>query len=400
MSVARRGIAWSRRHGACGYRGVARSSGRRARQVTVGLIIKAPHGDAPEINRFYAPVMTGIEEICRIREVDLLFAAMPVDDQYYPLEVPRLVTERSTDGLIVVGAHLSHGTTAILEDGPPAILVDAYAEDVAFDFVVSDNVGGGPRGDGAPHQPRPSRDRARRQPAGLVSEHPAASPRLRASDGRGGAHASVRRRLAHVPPEAAAAAALQYVRAHPEVTAAFCSNDAIAVALIQGAQRADIDVPGALSVVGYDDIDLARFVSPQLTTMAVDKLGMGRLAVTMLLHRLEFSQAAVIQALIRPRLVERGSVRTIETLASTTGEARPDLIVTSARRLVGADRGEDLGQVAVRQARDRVGRSVIDRDLCPWPRRRERRTGRRRSGRPRPARTTPGVRGDSRARAR
>ncbi len=93
------------------------------------------------------------------------------------------------------------------------------------------------------------------------------------------------------------------------------------MALIQGAQRAGIDVPGALSVVGYDDIDLARFVSPQLTTMAVDKLGMGRLAVTMLLHRLEFAQAAVVQALIRPRLVERGSVRTIETLAATTGEA-------------------------------------------------------------------------------
>ena len=125
-----------------GYRGVSRSSGRRGRQVTVGLIIKAPHGDAPEVNRFYAPVMTGIEEICRIREVDLLFAAMPVDDEYYPLDVPRLVTERSTDGLIVVGAHLSHGTTALLEDGPPAILVDAYAEDVAFDSVVSDNVGG------------------------------------------------------------------------------------------------------------------------------------------------------------------------------------------------------------------------------------------------------------------
>jgi hypothetical protein len=71
-----------------------------------------------------------------------LFAALPVDAQYYPLEVPRLVMERSTDGLIVIGAHLSQGTTALLEDGPPAILVDAYAEDLTFDSVVSDNIGG------------------------------------------------------------------------------------------------------------------------------------------------------------------------------------------------------------------------------------------------------------------
>jgi DNA-binding LacI/PurR family transcriptional regulator len=303
-----------------GYRGVSRSPSRRARQVTVGLIIKAPHGDAPEINRFYAPVMTGIEEICRIREVDLLFAAMPVDDQYYPLEVPRLVTERSTDGLIVVGAHLSHGTTALLEDGPPAILVDAYAEDVAFDSVVSDNVGGAR----AAMEHLISRGH---HEIILVGSQPDSFPSI-LQRRRGYEQAMAEAELApryvdvpHVPPEAAAAAALQYLGAHPEVTAAFCCNDAVAVALIQGAQQGGIDVPGALSVVGYDDIDLARFVSPQLTTMAVDKLGMGRLAVTLLLHRLEFTQAAVVQALIRPRLVERGSVRNVGAAAPVRSEA-------------------------------------------------------------------------------
>jgi DNA-binding LacI/PurR family transcriptional regulator len=303
-----------------GYRGVTRSAGRRARQVTVGLIIKAPHGDAPEINRFYAPVMTGIEEICRIREVDLLFAAMPVDDQYYPLEVPRLVTERSTDGLIVVGAHLSHGTTALLEDGPPAILVDAYAEDVAFDSVVSDNVGG------ARAAMEHLIGRGHREIV-LVGSQPDSFPSIlqrRRGYEQAMAEAELTPRyvdVAHVPPEAAATGALQYLATHPEVSAAFCCNDAVAVALIQGAQRAGIDVPGKLSVVGYDDIDLARFVSPQLTTMAVDKLGMGRLAVTLLLHRLEFAQAAVVQALIRPRLVERGSVRTIDAVAPAKSEA-------------------------------------------------------------------------------
>lgn len=303
-----------------GYRGVTRSTSRRGRQVTIGLIIKAPHGDAPEVNRFYAPVMTGIEEICRIREVDLLFAAMPVDDQYYPLEVPRLVTERSTHGLIVVGAHLSHGTTMILEDGPPAILVDAYAEDVAFDSVVSDNVGG------ARAAMEHLISRGHREIV-LVGSHPDSFPSI-LQRRRGYEQAITEAELTpryvdvpHVPPEAAAAAALQYVVTHPEVTAAFCCNDAVAVALIQAAQGAGIVVPDALSIVGYDDIDLARFVSPQLTTMAVDKLGMGRLAVTLLLHRIEFTQAAVIQALIRPRLVERGSVRTIEARASARSEA-------------------------------------------------------------------------------
>src|SRR4029078_8122503 len=103
---------------------------------------KAPVGDGPEANRFYAPVMAGIEELCRGRDIDLLFAAMPVDADYHPIEVPRLVADRATDGLIIIGAHLSDGTASALVDWPPSILVDAYAEDAWVDSVVSDNVGG------------------------------------------------------------------------------------------------------------------------------------------------------------------------------------------------------------------------------------------------------------------
>lgn len=293
-----------------GYRSGPRSGTRRAHQTTVGLIIKAPHGDAPEVNRFYAPVMAGIEEVCRIREVDLLFAAMPVDDQYYPLEVPRLLTERTCDGLIVVGAHLSRGTTAIMEDGPPSILVDAYAEDVAFDCVFSDNVAG------ARAAVEHLIANGHREIC-IVGSRPDSFPSIvqrRRGYEQAIAEAELRPHYVdttYAPPESAAAAAIRYLAAHPDVTAAFCCNDAVAVALIQAAQQAGTDVPGRLSVVGYDDIDLARFVSPQLTTMAVDKLGMGRLAVTLLLHRMEFGEAAVTQAFTRPRLVERGSVRNV-----------------------------------------------------------------------------------------
>jgi DNA-binding LacI/PurR family transcriptional regulator len=293
-----------------GYRGIARTTVRPSRQVTFGLIIKAPQGDAPGVNRFYAPVMAGIEEICRIRGVDLLFAAMPVDAQYYPLEVPRLVTERSCDGLIVIGAHLSHGTTAFLEDGPPAILVDAYAEDLAFDSVVSDNVGG------ARVAVEHLISRGHRGIA-IVGSKPDSFPSIllrRRGYEQAIADAGLQPHfvdVAHVPPEDAAPVALQYIADHPEVTAAFCCNDDVAVALIRAAQEAGMDVPERLSVAGYDDIDLARFVTPALTTMAVDKLGMGRLAVTLLLHRLEFGQSAMTQASIRPQLVDRASVRRI-----------------------------------------------------------------------------------------
>ncbi len=302
-----------------GYRGVTRWGSRRAKQSTIGLLIKAPLGDAPKANHFYAPVMAGIEESCRLRGVDLLFATMPVDEEYVPLEVPRLVTERACDGLIVIGAHLSRGTTEILDGGPPVLLVDAYAEDMAFDSVVSDNVGGARA---AVEHLISCGHREIAIAGSLPESFPSILQRRRGYEGAI-AEAELRPHFAdgpHVRPEEAAAAGIAYLREHPEVTAVFCCNDDVAVGLIQAGLRAGIAVPGRLSVVGYDDIDLAAFVAPPLTTMAVDKIGMGRLAVTLLLHRLEHPAGAVSQTLIRTRLVERESVA-INTVAGSLGRS-------------------------------------------------------------------------------
>ena len=291
-----------------GYRGVGRPAIRSEKRVTVGLVIKAPVGDAPEANRFYASVMAGVDEMCRMREISLLFAAMPVDEQYYPLEVPHLVTSRMCDGLIVVGAHFNRDSAAVLALGPPVILVDAFAEDLAFDSVGTDNIAG-----------------ARAAVEHLIAlghreivlvgtrldSFPSILQRRRGYE-LAIAEGELRPHFVevhHLTPEMAATAGAAYLEAHPEVTAAVCSNDDVAMALARAVQRDGTQVPERLSIVGFDDIDQARLTSPPLTTLAVDKLGMGRLAVALLLHRLAFPDAAVVQALVRPRLVERSSTR-------------------------------------------------------------------------------------------
>ena len=63
---------------------------------------------------------------------------------------------------------------------------------------------------------------------------------------------------------------------NPEITAIFAINDNIAVSSIRAAQRLGLDVPDDVSVIGYDDTDLATSISPQLTTMHVDTVAMGQ----------------------------------------------------------------------------------------------------------------------------
>jgi LacI family transcriptional regulator len=61
----------------------------------------------------------------------------------------------------------------------------------------------------------------------------------------------------------------------PRPSAVFAANDAMAVGALLALREADIDVPGDISVVGFDDIPIARYVTPGLTTVrvAIDVLG-------------------------------------------------------------------------------------------------------------------------------
>ena len=307
-----------------GYRPIAGVSRQHQKQMTIGLVIKAVYGDAPEANRFYAPVLAGIEESCRAHRMNLMLATMPVDEHYYPMEVPRIVTDRTCDGLIVVGAHLSRATAELLRHAPPSVLVDAYSDDdaFAFDSIATDNIGGARTAIGhlvskghrniailaTEPQTFPSILQRRRGYKQVLSEAGLARHYIDAP---------------YWPPESAAVVGVAYLQAHPEITAVFCANDAVAISLIQAATQAGIAVPDQLSVIGFDDIDLAGFVSPALTTMAVDKVGMGRLAVTLLSHRLEVGKECVTQTLVRPTLMERDTVRTLEPLARS--ETAPEL---------------------------------------------------------------------------
>ena len=76
--------------------------------------------------------------------------------------------------------------------------------------------------------------------------------------------------------------------ANPEPpTAIFASNDLMAVGVIHAAQRRQRRVPEDVSVVGFDDIRLAAYINPALTTVAQPKERLGQTATRLLLERID-----------------------------------------------------------------------------------------------------------------
>lgn len=285
--------------------------------ANIGLILKSEPAYIPRTNPFYSYVLAGIEAACRQRHANLLYATMPVDQDSYPLELPRILVEEDVvDGLLLVGAFLDDTLARVVKHrSTPIVLVDAYATSRRYDAVVSDNFRGGYRA--ALYLIRQGH-----RHIGIVGGHPHAYPSIRERQ-QGYTQALEDNGLPSeyiaechiVDTEEVVEATTHLLRQNSQVTAILAANDETALAVMDAARKLDRQIPQDLSIVGFDNIDMAGRISPPLTTMHVDKVGMGRMAVQLLVNRIEYPESSPVAAAVRPYLVERSSVRKIENTA-------------------------------------------------------------------------------------
>lgn len=96
-------------------------------------------------------------------------------------------------------------------------------------------------------------------------------------------------------------AAQQILAMTDRPTAVFCASDEVALGLISTMEKAGVRVPQDLSVVGFDDIDIAEYAVPALTTIRQDRLKLGHNAATLLQTILDTPTA---EALPKPGYVD------------------------------------------------------------------------------------------------
>lgn len=94
-------------------------------------------------------------------------------------------------------------------------------------------------------------------------------------------------------------------------TALICFNDAMAIGAMHTLKRRGISIPDDVSVVGFDDIEFARYADPPLTTMSQPTVSIGQTAAHILFDRIEGGPASATEVRLPTDLIVRDSSRAL-----------------------------------------------------------------------------------------
>jgi DNA-binding LacI/PurR family transcriptional regulator len=255
-----------------GYRpNLAARSLVERRSRTLGVLISDLH------NPFFAEVIDGVSEAAEARELRIVLgsghraAATEAD-------VIESFLQQDVEGLIMLGPALDEATLAAMAAAAPTVVVGRRPSGVdGFDVIVNDDAVGA--------------EQAVEHLAGLGHRriaHIEGDAGGTAAERRAGYEAAMRRRglgdeilvAAGDSSEAGGhRGATTLLEAHVRPTAILAYNDLAAVGALNALTEAGLDVPGDVSLVGYDNTYLASIRHISLTSVDQPRQEMGRLAV-------------------------------------------------------------------------------------------------------------------------
>lgn len=260
------------------------------RTETLGVVLPDLYGE------FFSEVMRGLDQAARRRGYHVLVSSSHADRAEIEAAVGAMMGR--VDGLVVMAPDVDAAALAAnLPESLPVVLlnsgqggeeegdvVGAVAATIPFDVVDVDNYGGARaavrhllaqghsrvaiiKGAERNHD---ARERLRGYRDALAGAGLEAPPRWEIAGDftEGAGHEAARRVL----------------KMRPRPTALFAANDTMAIGALSALREAGARVPEDVAVVGFDDIPLARYMSPPLTSVHVDITRLGGRAVERLLE--------------------------------------------------------------------------------------------------------------------
>jgi len=273
---------------------------------TIGLVVTSI------ADPFWGDVMKGVEEVARAAGFSVFLSASH-NDPDQEMAIIETFHRRRVDGILIAASRITSNNNKRLNSfRVPTVLINSQAESEAtlLNWVSVDDSKGahlavehllrlGHRSIGylgTSNRPRSNRHRLLGYQSTLeVNNVPYQDEWVVISPGTEASH-----------EEDVAAGQTSLPRLlDAEVTAIFCYNDMIATGVLIACRERGIAVPEELSVIGFDDIKMASYVTPPLTTIHQPKVELGRLAAQVMLDLLHNRPGQ--NYVLPPTLIERAS---------------------------------------------------------------------------------------------
>lgn len=262
-------------------------------------------------NPFFVELARGAERRAREEGVHVLIANSDRDSAREDAQVSLFAEQRARGILISPIGQPSQELRRLNNQGVPTVLVDYISDDSSFSSVSVDDVAGGYMAArhlldtgkrriafvGAPSRLRQAKDRLAGARA-AVSEFAGASLRVLETEALTIAGGRI------------IGATIRESFRRSEVDAVFTANDLLGVGVLQALNASrDVQVPGDIAVVGYDDIDIAKDALIPLTSVRQPTELLGYTALDLLMRRQ--ANEPPEQVVFQPELVIRQSSGTV-----------------------------------------------------------------------------------------
>ncbi len=285
---------------------------RAVKRNYIRLVVFKRHGLVVMDTQFFMELMGGIERECHINCLDLMISNIHMEQDGDYLERIKGICKEDCAGILLLATEMHQDDMRLFSaTSSPLLIVDSLFPHIPLNTVCINNYDAGYRA--TEHLIHMGHTRI---------THVTSSARFQNMAHRRMGYEEAMRAAgldAHIDyswrvsptVEGAYADILARLDTQKELpTALFAANDIIAVGCTRALKERGYKVPGDVSLVGMDDLQLAQLNSPPLTTIRVMKREMGRVAVQRL-AQMNSQQApeCALHAQVCIELIERKSVR-------------------------------------------------------------------------------------------
>ncbi|MED3938920.1 LacI family DNA-binding transcriptional regulator [Priestia megaterium] len=253
---------------------------------TIGLLVSGISRESVKDN-FTFEVLCGVNERASTLGYDLILFntnTMMQREKTYT----QLCRERRVDGAIIQGIKKEDPyLKEVVESDIPCVLVDIPVHSNSVGYVTTDNALGAKKA--VEHLASLGH-----QHIGMINGHEDAFVSQERLNGYrealkecGLSFHSERVISGNFEEKKAEKAARELINRHKEVTAIFCASDLMALGALKACKELGLHVPKEMSIVGYDNIVLASYSSPNLTTVGQEVYQIGYEAADLLIEMLE-----------------------------------------------------------------------------------------------------------------